>query len=99
MGLEGRYNIVKKVADGGMAEIFLATQTGAEGFERPVILKRILSGFSMDPQFRNMIVDEAHIAMSLNHGSIVQVLDLSVVKGRYFLTMELVDGWDLATVL
>jgi len=99
MGLEGRYTVVKKVADGGMAEIFLAHLTGAQGFARMVILKRILPVFSVDPHFRNMIVDEAHIAMSLHHGNIVQVLDLGEERGRYFLTMELVDGWDLATVL
>jgi serine/threonine protein kinase len=99
MGLEGRYTVVKKVADGGMAEIFLANLTGAQGFARMVILKRILPVFSVDPHFRNMIVDEAHIAMSLHHGNIVQVLDLGEERGRYFLAMELVDGWDLATVL
>jgi serine/threonine-protein kinase len=99
MGLEGRYTVVKKVADGGMAEIFLAHLTGAQGFARMVILKRILPVFSVDPHFRNMIVDEAHIAMSLHHGNIVQVLDLGEERGRYFLTMELVDGWDLATVI
>jgi serine/threonine protein kinase len=98
MGLEGRYTVVKKVADGGMAEIFLAQLMGAEGFARLVILKRILPVFSVDPHFRNMIVDEAHIAMSLHHGNIVQVLDLGEEKGRYFLALELVDGWDLATV-
>src|SRR4051794_1146079 len=96
MGLEGRYTVVKKVADGGMAEIFLAHLTGAQGFARLVILKRILPVFSIDPHFRNMIVDEAHIAMSLHHGNIVQVLDLGEERGRYFLAMELVDGWDRA---
>jgi serine/threonine protein kinase len=99
MGLEGRYTVVKKVADGGMAEIFLAHLTGAEGFARAVILKRILPVFSADPHFRNMIVDEAHIAMSLHHSNIVQVLDLGEARGRYFLVLELVDGWDLATVI
>jgi serine/threonine protein kinase len=99
MGLEGRYTVVKKVADGGMAEIFLAHLTGAEGFARLVIIKRILPVFSVDPHFRNMIVDEAHIAMSLHHGNIVQVLDLGEERGRYFLAMELVDGWDLASVI
>jgi len=98
MRTEGRYTVVKKVADGGMAEIFLAHLTGAQGFARMVILKRILPVFSVDPHFRNMIVDEAHIAMSLHHGNIVQVLDLGEERGRYYLVMELVDGWDLATV-
>src|SRR6516164_8407308 len=81
-----RYKIVRKVADGGMAEIFLATQTGRDGFAKPVILKRIHSAIYADPQFRNMFIDEAHISMSLSHSNIVQILDLG-------------DGWDLGRVL
>jgi serine/threonine protein kinase len=99
MASHGRYTIVGKIADGGMAEIFLAKQHGAEGFEKPVVLKRILTAYSADPQFRNMMLDEAHISMSLQHGNIVQVLDLGVAAGRYFLALELVDGWDLEKIL
>jgi serine/threonine protein kinase len=95
----GRYTIIGKLADGGMAEIFLARQHGVEGFEKLVVLKRILTAFSADPQFRNMFLDEAHIVMSLAHGNIVQVLDLGVSGGRTFLVMELVDGWDLERIL
>ncbi|HEY2903189.1 MAG TPA: serine/threonine-protein kinase [Polyangia bacterium] len=99
MAVHGRYTIAGKLADGGMAEIFLGTQHGAEGFEKPVVLKRIHTAFSADPQFRNMFIDEAHISMSLSHGNVVQVLDLGVSNGRYFLVLELVDGWDLHQVL
>src|SRR3982751_3477749 len=99
MASHGRYTILGKLADGGMAEIFLATQHGAEGFEKLVVLKRILTPFSADPQFRNMLLDEAHISMSLSHSNIAQVLDLGVSAGRYFLALELVDGWDLGRVL
>ncbi|HXU00454.1 MAG TPA: protein kinase [Polyangia bacterium] len=99
MAKHGRYNIVRRVADGGMAEIFLATQVGREGFQKPVILKRIHSTIYADPQFRNMFIDEAHISMSLAHSNIAQVLDLGVAQGRYFLVLELVDGWDLGRVL
>ena len=99
MAGHGRYTIVSKLADGGMAEIFLGIQHGAEGFQKPVVLKRILTAFSADPQFRNMFLDEAHISMSLNHSNIVQVLDLGVSRGRYFLVLELVDGWDLDKIL
>jgi tRNA A-37 threonylcarbamoyl transferase component Bud32 len=99
MARHGRYKIVRKVADGGMAEIFLAMQLGREGFQKPVILKRIHSTIYADPQFRNMFLDEAHISMSLSHSNIVQVLDLGVSAGRYFLVMEVVDGWDLGRVL
>jgi serine/threonine-protein kinase len=99
MASHGRYTILGKLADGGMAEIFLASQHGAEGFERPIVLKRILTQFSADPQFRNMLLDEAHISMSLQHSNIAQVLDLGVAAGRYFLALELVDGWDLERIL
>jgi serine/threonine-protein kinase len=99
MAAHGRYTILGKLADGGMAEIFLAVQHGAEGFEKQLVLKRILTQYSADPQFRNMLLDEAHISMSLQHGNIVQVLDLGVAAGRYFLALELVDGWDLEKVL
>ncbi len=95
----GKYRIARKIADGGMAEIFLGTQHGMEGFERPVVLKRILAPLVADPQFRNMLIDEAHVAMGLNHSNIVQVLDLGHVRGRYFLVMELVDGWDLSQIM
>ena len=78
MAKHGRYNIVRRVADGGMAEIFLATQVGRDGFQKPVILKRIHSTIYADPQFRNMFIDEAHISMSLAHSNIAQVLDLGV---------------------
>jgi serine/threonine protein kinase len=99
MAKHGRYKIVRKVADGGMAEIFLATQLGREGFQKSVILKRIHSTIYADPQFRNMFIDEAHISMGLSHSNIVQILDLGVGNGRYFLVMEVVDGWDLGRVL
>jgi Protein kinase domain/PEGA domain len=95
----GRYTIVGKLADGGMAEIFLAMQKGAEGFQKPVVLKRVLTAFSADPQFRNMFLDEAHISMSLAHGNIVQVLDVGVAGERTFLVLELVEGWDLEHVM
>jgi len=99
MALHGRYTVVRKLANGGMAEIFLASQQGHEGFQKPVVLKRILGSIYSDPQFRNMLIDEAHISMSLTHSNIVQVLDLGLAGGRYFLVLELVDGWDLGQIL
>src|ERR1044071_1215763 len=99
MASHGRYTILGKLADGGMAEIFLATQHGAEGFEKLIVLKRILTPYSADPQFRNMMLDEAHISMSLAHSNIAQVLDLGVAGGRYFMALELVECWDLERIL
>jgi len=99
MAQHGRYTVVRKLANGGMAEIFLASQTGHEGFQKPVVLKRILGAIYADPQFRNMLIDEAHISMSLTHSNIVQVLDLGLAGGRYFLVLELIDGWDLGHII
>src|SRR3954454_1654327 len=91
-----RYRVVKKIAHGGMAEIFLAFQSGAEGFQKPVVLKRILPSLASDPAFVRMLVDEAHIASTLNHSNLVQVLDLRRSQDeQYFLVLEFVDGWSL----
>jgi serine/threonine protein kinase len=93
-----RYRVLRKIAHGGMAEIFLALQLGAEGFEKPVVLKRILPGLAADPSFVRMLVDEAHIASTLNHSNLVQVLDLRHSGSEYFLVLEFVDGWSLEQV-
>jgi len=91
-----QYRVVRKIADGGMAEIFLAHQLGAEGFTKPVVLKRILPALAADPAFVRMLVDEAHIASTLNHSNLVQVLDLRRSQDeQYFLVLEFVDGWSL----
>ncbi len=95
----GRYTVIRKLAEGGMAEIFLAKQHGSQGFEKPVVLKRIHAALYADEQFRNMLIDEAHISMGLSHNNIVQVLDLGQAGGRYFLVLELIDGWDLGKVI
>jgi len=99
MATRARYTVLRKLADGGMAEIYLGTQHGAAGFERPIVIKRIRADFSADKQFRLMMLDEAHIAMGLNHSNIVQVLDLGTSDGAWFMVLEMVDGWDVDTLL
>ncbi|MEA2696094.1 MAG: eukaryotic-like serine/threonine-protein kinase [Myxococcales bacterium] len=94
-----RYHVVNKIAHGGMAEIFLALQLGAENFQKAVVLKRILPALAADPSFVRMLVDEAHIASRLNHSNLVQVLDLGMAGNQYFLVLEFVDGWSLAQIL
>jgi serine/threonine protein kinase len=93
-----RYHVVSKIAKGGMAEIFLALQQGEQGFQKPVVLKRILPALAADPKFVRMFVDEAHIASTLNHSNLVQVLDLGRSGGQYFLVLEFVDGWSLEQI-
>jgi len=98
MARNARYHVVSKIAHGGMAEIFLAVQKGEQGFAKPVVLKRILPKLAEDPHFVRMLVDEAHIASTLNHSNLVQVLDLGKTGGQYFLVLEFVDGWSLEQV-
>jgi len=81
-----------------MAEIFLAWQVGVEGFQKQVVLKRILPALAADPSFVRMLIDEAHIASTLNHGNLVQVLDLGKSGDEFFLVLEFVDGWSLEHV-
>ncbi len=93
-----RYRVLRKIASGGMAEIFLALQFGVEGFQKQVVLKRILPTLAAEPSFVRMLLDEAHIASTLNHGNLVQVLDLRHSGSEYFLVLEFVDGWSLEQV-
>lgn len=93
-----RYHAVRKIADGGSAEVFLGEQQGAAGFRRPVVLKRIRPTLWADEHFRELLLEEAHLAMSLHHPNLVEVLDVGESNGRYFLVLELVDGWTLGQV-
>ncbi len=94
-----RYRAIRKIAEGGSAEVFLAEQLGAAGFKRPVVLKRIRSELYADPDYRELLLEEAKLAMALHHSNLVEVLDLGEAQGHYFLVLELVDGWTLGHVM
>lgn len=95
----GRYSLLRKLAQGGMAEIFLAKFRGEGGFEKKVIIKRILPRFSQNQEFIKMLVHEAKLAVQLHHANIVQIYDLGRIKDTYFISMEYIKGKDLRTVL
>ena len=82
-----------------MAEVFLAIALGEEGFEKPVVIKRLLPQKAAKGRFLQMFLDEARILPSLQHGNIVQILDMGKMDGLPFLTLEYVDGMDLCTIL
>jgi serine/threonine-protein kinase len=94
--LIGRYVVVRKLAEGGMAEIFLAAAQGPEGFEKEVVIKRIRPGFANDPSFIQMFVEEAKVVSRLNHANIVQIIDFARHEETYYLAMEYVRGRSLA---
>ena len=94
----GRYTLVKKLATGGMAEIWLARQRGLAGFNRFVVIKKILSHLSEQKTFRDMFLDEARTSAQLNHPNIVQIYDLGNEVGAYYIAMEFIAGENLAAI-
>lgn len=87
-----RYQLLRKLAVGGMAELFLAKQSGLEGFEKAVVVKQILRNLSKDQEFVSMFLDEARIAAKLSHPNVVQIYDLGKADGSYYIAMEYVSG-------
>ncbi len=91
----GPYQIIKRLATGGMAELYLARRRGLQGFQKTVALKRVLSDYAGEPEFVNMFLDEARLSAGLNHPNIVQVHELGSADGQYFFVMEYVVGLNL----
>ncbi|MFP2912890.1 serine/threonine-protein kinase, partial [Pyxidicoccus sp. 3LFB2] len=95
----GQYVLVRKLAEGGMAEIFLAKLLGADQFERNVVIKRMLPHLSNIPDFVEMFRDEARLAAKLSHPNIVQIQELGFTEGCYYICMEYLAGEDFSTTL
>lgn len=95
----GKYQMVRRVGAGGMAEVFLASISVAQGLNKQLVIKKIHPAYARSDQFLSMFVDEAKIALSLNHPNIVQVFDFGQVGQTFFLAMEYIEGVDLLRVL
>ncbi len=94
-----RYELIDRIAVGGMAEVFRAVAYGAHGFEKSLAIKRILPELAQDPEFEARFIDEAKLAVQLTHANVVQVFDFGRFGGSLFIAMEYVDGLDLAALL
>jgi serine/threonine protein kinase len=95
----GKYVLLRRIAIGGMAEVFRAKAFGAEGFEKLVAIKRMLPHLSADHQFVSMFINEAKLAASLSHANIVQIYDFGCIDNLYYLSMEYVRGKDVADII
>jgi len=95
----GKYQLLRKLATGGMAEVFLAKTDGPMGFEKHLVIKRILPHLAEDPQFVAMFLGEAKLAAQLNHPNLVQLFDFGEAEGSYFIAMEFIDGPTLRLLL
>jgi len=94
----GKYELIRKLANGGMAEVFLARSEWAGGLKKTVVVKRILAHLTEDPSFREMFFAEAQLASLLSHPNIAQIIEFGESAGVYYLAMEYVDGLNLRTL-
>ena len=95
----GDYHLLEKIATGGMAEVWRARSYGLAGFEKILVIKKVLDGLAKDEEFIRLFIDEARISVQLLHVNIVQVFDLNQVDGTYYMAMEYVHGMDLARLV
>jgi len=99
LGMLGRYRLLSRLARGGMAELFLGALPGPEGFEKPVVIKRMLPELAAQESYRQMFAQEARLMATFGHGHVVSALDYGVEQGSPYLVLEYVDGVDLGRVL
>ncbi|MEO8548824.1 MAG: protein kinase [Kofleriaceae bacterium] len=95
----GRYELLARLATGGMGEIFLARLEGAAGFEKLYVVKRILPHLADDTRFRQMLISEAQIAAKMAHANICQVYELGETDGQLYIVMEYLEGVTLLPLL
>jgi len=94
-----KYEIMERIGAGGMAEVFKASSTSLKGFQKLVAIKRVLPNLTENERFVRMFLDEAKIALPLNHTNIVQTFDLGIADETYFIVMEYVEGTDLKEII
>jgi serine/threonine-protein kinase len=92
----GKYRVLRRIASGGMAEVYLCRLSGEEGFRKRVALKVVHPRHANDPRFRELFAREARLAASLSHPNLIQVFDFGREGDAHFLAMEYVEGWNLA---
>ncbi|MHB8783605.1 MAG: protein kinase domain-containing protein [Desulfobacteria bacterium] len=92
----GKYRVLRRIASGGMAEVYLCRLSGEEGFRKRVALKVVHPRHADDPRFRELFAREARLAASLSHPNLVQVFDFGREGDAHFLAMEYVEGWNLS---
>lgn len=94
-----KYEIIRRIAIGGMGEIFLARQVGVAGFDRLVILKNLLPDLAEEERFVVEFLDEARVAATLNHPNIVSIFEVGKWEGIYFIAMEYIHGESIANII
>jgi serine/threonine-protein kinase len=98
-GRFGKYFLLRKIASGGMGEVFLARQQGPEGFEKILVIKRILSHHSDNRDYVDMFFAEARLAAKMSHSNIVQIYEMGEIDDAYYIAMEFVNGKSIKDII
>ncbi|WP_437589541.1 serine/threonine protein kinase [Sorangium sp. So ce1000] len=95
----GKYRFIATLGHGGMADVHLAVAVGPAGFSKLQVIKRLRPNIADEPEFRDMLLDEARLAARLNHRNVVQTNEVGLADGEYFIAMEYLDGQPLSRVI
>jgi serine/threonine-protein kinase len=98
MAQNQKYKLIERVDAGGMAEVYRGVAESLEGFKKNVAIKRILPNLTKNKKFVSMFLDEARLSLHLQHANVVQVFDIGMADGSYFIVMEFVDGANLKNI-
>jgi tRNA A-37 threonylcarbamoyl transferase component Bud32 len=95
----GPYLLTRKIAQGGMAELYLADYLREDGFRKTVAVKKVLPHLADNRDFIDMFIREARLAALLQHPNVVQIADFGKIQNAYFIAMEYVNGKNLAEIM
>lgn len=95
----GRYCLIDRISKGGMSDIYLARMSGGKGFQKPVVIKKLLPKYSSKSNYVKRFVNEAKTLARLNHSNVVQIYDMGVIDGEYYIALEYIEGRNVAHVI
>ncbi len=95
----GRYCLIDQISKGGMSDIYLAKTVGVGGFQKPLVIKKLIPQYSNKSRYVKRFINEANMLARLNHANIVHVLDMGVIGGEYYIAMEYIEGRNVAHIL
>jgi len=91
----GPYQLIEKIAVGGMAEIHLARTTKVSGIEKYLVIKRVLDEYSHSQRLLDLFINEAKINMNMSHSNVVGIFDFGIIEGRFYMAMDFVRGMNV----
>ena len=97
--LFGRYCLIDRISQGGMSDVYLAKTFGIGGFQKPLIIKRLLPQYSTKARYVKRFLNEAKTLTRLNHSNIVQIFDMGRIDGEYYIALEYIEGRNVAYLL